>query len=173
MKSQTERILGFALVSTVPAAFVWFCTRALEEMSLTKDYSYIPLIPVVTFYLIYLRRKRIFCETSPGWKLGSLLLIGGLACFAIGQLNLLGLGRENIFSVEMLGAGLAWTGAFSFFFGSNALEGGAFSFLVSIFYDPRTRTFPQPNDLSTTRGQCDSQCISVQHLRSPFSTAGI
>ena len=128
-------------MSIIPVAFVWASMRSLAAITLRSDiYSHIPLIPVVAFYLIYMERKRIFCQTSPGWKLGSILSIGGLACFVLGRLNLWDLARENVLSIETLGIVLAWAGTFAFFFGSKALRAALFPFLFLLFTVP----IPEP-----------------------------
>lgn len=111
--------------------------RSLAEITLRDDtYSHIPLIPLVTFYLIFSDRKRIFSRFSPGWKLGGLFLVGGASCFVLGQRNFWSSAPENVLCIEALGIVLAWAAAFAFFFGAGALRAARFPFLFLLFMVP-------------------------------------
>jgi exosortase len=135
------RVLGFVLVSILPVALVWVSMRTLAAITLRDDtYSHIPLIPVVSFFLIYSERDRIFSQPSSGWKIGSLFLLGGVVCFVFGHLNLWMMAQQNVLSVEALGVVLAWAGAFALFFGSKALRAASFQFLFLLFMIP----LPEP-----------------------------
>ena len=141
VRENQVRTLGFVLVSFLPAAFAWMSVRSLMATTFRIDtYSHIPLIPVVSFYLVYSERKRIFSQASRAWKMGSLFLFGGLACFVVGQLKFWALGGENVISIEALGIVLAWAGTFGFFFGSKALRAACFPFLFLLFMVP----IPEP-----------------------------
>jgi exosortase len=140
-RTDQARVLGFVLVSILPVALVWISMRSLAAITLRNDtYSHIPLIPVVSFFLIYSERDRIFSRPSSGWKIGSLFLLGGVVCFVFGQLNLWTMAQENVLSVEALGVVLAWAGAFALFFGSKALRAASFQFLFLLFMIP----LPEP-----------------------------
>ena len=141
-RKNQARVLGFVLVSILPTALVWVSMRSLAAITLRSDtYSHIPLIPVVSFYLIFSERKRIFSQPSSGWKIGSLFLLGGAACFLFGQLNLWATAPQNVLSVEVLGIVLAWAGAFALFFGSKALRAASFPFLFLLFMIPLPEPF--------------------------------
>lgn len=140
-RTNRARVLGFALVSVLPAALIWLSIRSLAAITLRSDtYSHIPLIPVVSFYLIYSERERVFSQSSSGWKIGSLFLLGGGVSFVFGQLNLWAAAPENALSCKALGIALAWAGAFAFFFGSKALRAASFPFLFLLFMIP----LPEP-----------------------------
>jgi exosortase len=141
VRTNRAQVLGFVLVSILPAVLVWVSIRSLAAIMLRSDtYSHIPLIPVVSFYLIYSERKRILSQPSSGWKIGSLNLLGGAACFVFGQLNLWATAPENALSLKALGIILAWAGAFAFFFGSKTLRAASFPFLFLLFMIP----LPEP-----------------------------
>jgi exosortase len=140
-RENQARVLGFVLVCILPAVSAWVSMRSVAATTFRIDtYSHIPLIPVVSFYLIYSERKRIFSQLSSGWKVGGLLLLGGVACFVFGQLNLWATAPGNALSVEALGIILAWAGAFALFFGLKALRAASFPFLFLIFMVP----IPEP-----------------------------
>jgi len=116
---------------------VWLSMRSLAAIMLRNDtYSHIPLIPVVSFFLIYSERAQIFSQVSSGWKVGSLFLLGGVVCFVFGQLNWLAMSLESALSIEALGIVLAWAGAFALFFGSKTLRAARFPFLFLLFMIP-------------------------------------
>ena len=140
-RTNQARVLGFVLVSILPVAFVWLSMRSLAAIMLRNDtYSHIPLIPVVSFFLIYSERAQIFSQVSSGWKVGSLFLLGGVVCFVFGQLNWLAMSLESALSIEALGIVLAWAGAFALFFGSKTLRAARFPFLFLLFMIP----LPEP-----------------------------
>src|SRR5208282_917322 len=140
-RAKQARILGFALASILPLAFVWVTMRELASTTLENDtYSHIPLIPLVSLFLVYSERQRIFSRLSSGWKVGSSLLLAAAACFALGKLNPWGGNVENGLSVAMLATVLAWAGAFALFFGANALREASFPFLFLVFMIP----IPEP-----------------------------
>ncbi len=140
-RAKQGRILGFALVSILPLAFVWMSMRQLAATTLENDtYSHIPLIPVVSLFLVYSERQRIFSRLSSGWKVGSSLLLAAVACFALGRLSPWTGNVENGLSVAMLATVLAWAGAFSLFFGADALREASFPFLFLVFMIP----IPEP-----------------------------
>ena len=140
-RAKQARILGFALASILPLAIVWVTMRDLASTTLENDtYSHIPLIPVVSLFLIYSERQRIFVRLSSGWKVGSSLLAAAAALFVLGKLNPWAGNIENGLSVAMLAAVLAWAGAFALFFGANALRAASFPFLFLVFMIP----IPEP-----------------------------
>ena len=141
LRTNQARVIGFVLVSIFPVALVWLSMRSLAAIMLRNDtYSHIPLIPVVSFFLIYSERAQIFSQVSSGWKVGSLFLLGGVVCFVFGQLNWLAMSLESALSIEALGIVLAWAGGFALFFGSKTLRAASFPFLFLLFMIP----LPEP-----------------------------
>ena len=136
-----NRLLGFILASLLPPGFVWISMHSLVVNTIRSDtYSHIPLIPVVSFYLIYLDRKRVFANSSSGWRVGTPPLLVALFCFAFAQLNGFGIAPENVVSVEALGIVLAWVAVFAFSFGWQSLRAASFPFLFLSFMVP----IPEP-----------------------------
>jgi hypothetical protein len=75
---------------------VGYRMRSLAAITVGSDiYSYIPLIPVVSFYLIYSERKRTFSQLSPGWKVGSLFFLEALPTSFSANWNLWATDPEN------------------------------------------------------------------------------
>src|ERR1700722_13992527 len=73
-------LAGFALVCALPLLLDWNSTRALGLLALNNDtYSHIPLIPLVTLFLIYMDRRSIFSCPSYGWRTATAFLFPGIA----------------------------------------------------------------------------------------------
>jgi exosortase len=135
------RTVGFIVTSLLPLVFVWISLRSLAAITLRDDtYSHIPLIPLLSLFLIFADRRRIISRTDSGWKIGSVFLLAGVACFALGELKVWHGSLGNELSIAMLGVVLAWTGAFALFFGASALRAARFPFLFLVFMVP----IPEP-----------------------------
>jgi exosortase len=173
MMHKTERTLGFVLASVLPAVFICIAMHSLAATTPSSDtYSHIPLIPVVSFYLIYLDRQRIFSESSAGRKVGSLFCLAGLACLAAGLVHLGGIAQQNVFSIEMLGLTLTWTGVFAFFFGSKALRAASFPFLFLIFMVPIPEPFLSHTIFVLQEGSANVTAFVFSALGVPFLRQG-
>ena len=70
------RAICFGLVCASPILIAWRLMRMVFELALGNDtYTHIPLIPLVSLFLIYANRKTVFAA-SGGWKFGGVLLFG-------------------------------------------------------------------------------------------------
>ena len=100
---------------------------AFVTYSLSNDNaSHLLLIPVITAWLLYLERDRIFKLLAPDGRAASLFFGAGtalalLALFAGPHWSAL-----NQLSVYVLGLILLWVAGFAFFFGRPALESAKF-----------------------------------------------
>ena len=83
VQAKRNRIVIFALLSIVPVIFVWLTMKSLAAVSLRGDtYSHIPLVPVISLFLVYSQRRRILSRVSTAWKMGGAFLATGIACLA-------------------------------------------------------------------------------------------
>jgi exosortase len=168
------RALGFALVSVLPLMVVWMSMRSLASMTLGNDtYSHIPLIPVISFFLIYSARQRIFSEAAWGWGIGTLFVLAGVACFVLGELGGWATSAENALSVEMLGVVLGWVGAFAVFFGAKALRAASFPFLFLVFMIPIPEPLLGPIILALQKGSADAAALVFNIFRVPVFRQGL
>ena len=137
----TPLLLCFLLVSLLPFALAWDSTKLLFSLVRENDtFSQIPLIPLLSLYLVYDNRAAIFAELSIGRILGPALIIPGMVLIAIGKLNLWQLGSTNMVSLLMLAAFLVWLGAFGLFFGVRAFRVACFPLFFLLFMVP----IPEP-----------------------------
>lgn len=154
-------VIGFLALCLLPLAFAWGLMQSAIASTLQNDtFTYIPLILVVSAYLIYIERKAIFAVPSSGWMIGGPLIALGAACLAGARFNFLQLQPVNQISLLMLAFVLMWVGAFGIFFGSRALRSASFPLLFLLFAVP----IPEPTL---------SQIISLLQEGSAAATAWI
>jgi exosortase len=133
--------LCFAALCLLPFAVCWDLTRALFTLVFSNDtFSQIPLIPLVSMYLIYSNRKLIFVDTTFGGAAGTAFLVTGLIFVVVARLNTERLGPTNWASLFVLGVVVIWMSAFVLLFGVRAFRSACFPLLFLLFAVP----IPEP-----------------------------
>jgi exosortase len=133
----TPLLLCFLLVCLLPFALAWDSTKLLFSLVRDNDtFSQIPLIPLISSFLIYENRAAIFAEVAIGRILGAALIFPGMVLIALGKLNLWQLGSTNMVSLLTLAAFLVWLGAFGLFFGVRAFRVACFPLFFLLFMIP-------------------------------------
>lgn len=131
------RAIGFAVLCLLPSLFLIHAVRSLLVFVLNNEtYTHIPLIPAVSCYLIYIRRRIIFDHASYAWEIGSTSIVPGAACLVLARINVWGLSLTNQNSLLMLGFVLFWVGAFILFFGTHSFRVAIFPMLFLFFMVP-------------------------------------
>src|ERR1700678_1838497 len=88
--------LGFTLLCVFPFVFAWDLTRALDTLVEMYDtFSQIPLIPLVSLFLIYASRQEIFSDISFGWISGAALIPPRMAFVSAARLDAAELSSAN------------------------------------------------------------------------------
>ena len=135
------QLISFAVLCLLPTVFAWGLLNGLLKLIFEDEtYTHIPLIPLVSAYLIFTKRKSIFEKTSYAWKAGSAVILCGVACLLLARLDVWELIPANQDSLVVLGFVLAWMGAFVLLFGTTAFRAAAFPLLFLLFMVP----VPQP-----------------------------
>jgi exosortase len=136
-----SRACGFLLLCVLPFALAWDSTRLLVDLVRSNEtFSQIPLIPLVSLFLIYEKRKSIFAEISFGWAFGAALLVPGIVLVLIARMNVWRLESTNPVSLFVFALILVWLGAFVLFFGNKAFRVASFPLLFLFFTVP----IPEP-----------------------------
>jgi exosortase len=120
-----RRHLYFAGLVAASILLYWKTLSTLAVFSMHEESSsHLLLIPVISIYLLFSERKRIFTIMRTQVILGSLvILIGGmLHWFTVARAS----ANEWSLSGEMLSLVLIWAGGFVLFYGSAALSAAAF-----------------------------------------------
>lgn len=133
--------LSFLSVCILPFALAWGSMGLLFRLVLENDtFSQIPLIPLVSLFLICEHRSPIFAEVSFGWILGAALITPGMILLVVARLNLWQLSSTNPLSLLVLAMVFVWVGAFALFFGTRAFRAAYFPLLFLLFMVP----IPEP-----------------------------
>jgi exosortase len=128
---------GYLLLCVLPAFFFGDLLKYLIEKILGNEtYSHIPLVPLVTIFLIYAERRTIFFWRTPGWKIAATMTFAGAAILALTRWNVWHWNGDNQVSLLVLGLILLWTGAFGIFFGEDALRKAFFPLAFLAFAIP-------------------------------------
>ncbi len=134
-------VLGFLLLCVTPIAPAWESIGLLLRLVRENgSFSQIPLIPLISVFLIYQNKAAIFSEVSFGWILGTSLITPGMILLGVARLNLWNLSSPNSVSLVMLAVVFVWLGAFALFFGTRAFRAAAFPLLFLLFMVP----IPEP-----------------------------
>lgn len=134
-------VMGFLLVCMLPFALAWNSMGPLVRLVLENEtFSQVPLIPLVSAFLIYIHRKAIFAAPSFGWILGATLIIPGTILLQVAREDAWHLSSTNPFSLLVFAMVLVWLGAFALFFGAPAFRAACFPLLFLLIMVP----IPEP-----------------------------
>ena len=110
--------------------------RVFASILYDETYSQIPLILVVSLYLIYAWRRVIFNRIAHAWKSGTALLLLGTICLVLAEIDAFKLIATNQNSLLMFGLVLSWIGFFLLFFGMQSFRAALFPLLFLLFMVP-------------------------------------
>jgi hypothetical protein len=82
------RILGFISACALPFVLAWSLMRLLASLLGNDTFSQVPLIPIVSVFLIYNNREAIFSEVGWGWGAGGFLITPGMISLELARVNL-------------------------------------------------------------------------------------
>jgi exosortase len=160
-------LLGFLLVCMLPFALAWDSVKIFFSFVQANDtFSEIPLLPLVSLFLIYENRKAIFFDSSFGWNIGAAAIVPGTILLLATRLNFWHLSAINLVSLLVFGMVLVWVGAFALFFGNQAFRIACFPLLFLLFMVP----IPEPL-LSKTVSLLQS--ASADMAEAFFNLAGV
>jgi exosortase len=132
-----KRLLAFAGFTLVALAMIFEPLRDLIVSASRSDfYSHIVLIPLVTGYLIYSRRKELLGNPSPAHRIGGVAILGGIALYLLGMSQGARLNENDLVSLWVFSAVVFWIGAFLLLYGWEAFRKNSFPFLFLVFMIP-------------------------------------
>lgn len=134
----TPRNILFILFNIITIVIFYIPLKELFALSLSYDptYSHIPLIPLISAYLIYSERNRIFSNVENSLPAGSIFIIIGVVLSLIGRSQESILGQNDYLSLVMFSVLIFWLGGFVLFYGIKALRNALFPFLILLFMVP-------------------------------------
>jgi len=132
-----KRFLLFIVFTLFALGLVFEPLRDLMDSAKRSDYySHIILIPCVTGYLIYLKRKEILGIPSPSYVPGGILVTGGVALYLVGISQGVNLSENDLVALWVFSAVVFWTGGFILLYGWGAFRKAPFPFLFLVFMIP-------------------------------------
>jgi exosortase len=132
-----RRFLIFAGITIIALALVFDPLHRLQESAGRSEYySHIVLIPLVTGYLIYLKRKRLLEKFSHSFGTGAILAVGGIALYLLGLAQGEKLSLNDRAAILVLSAIIFWVGGFMVLYGWDAFRRAPFPFLFLVFLIP-------------------------------------
>jgi exosortase len=135
------RVVGYLLFCLLPLILAWDAMRPVAALvTYNGTFSYAPLIPLVSVFLVYSGRKVIFCKVSSDLIAAAAMIVPGLVAVALARFNIWGMTADNQCSLVILGIVLTWAGAFVLFFGTAAFRAARFPLAFLIFTVP----IPEP-----------------------------
>jgi exosortase len=99
-------------------------------------YAHMILVPFVSGYFIFLKRRQIVSQTNYSFKAGIILSMIGILLFWVEEKSGLGLSKNSHLSFSVLSALIFWIGGFVGFYGVKAFKIAAFPLLFLLFMVP-------------------------------------
>jgi exosortase len=136
-----SRLIVFAAICVLPLVLAGSLMRQIVNLTFENDtYTHIPLIPLVSLFLIFNERRSIFRVVSYSWQFGLLLVAPGAIAIILARLNEFQLGPSNQLCLVMLGLVAMWIGALGVSWGPSASKLARFPLLFLLFMIP----IPEP-----------------------------
>jgi len=101
-----------------------------------ETFSYIPIIPLVSAWLLFQRRKGIFSGVSGTVVPGAALVLIGMVLYAVGSLGGSSWNPADRHSIMAVSAVACFAGGIGFRFGSGALTAASFPLFFLLFMAP-------------------------------------
>jgi exosortase len=130
------RNIVFLLFTALALIVAYTPIRALYSSNKSEYYSHIALIPLVSIYLIYIKRKEIFAKVNYLFAVGIPVVLLGVALFLSGILWGAPLDNNNYASLLVFSIFIFINGAFIFLYGMQAYKAALFPLLFLIFIVP-------------------------------------
>ena len=132
-----KRFLAFAGFTLAALALVFEPLRDLMgSTSRSEFYSHIILIPLVTGYLVYTKKKELLGNPCPSHALGGILAAGGAALYLLGVTQGANLSENDLVALWVFSAVVFWTGGFILLYGWETFRKYPFPFLFLVFMIP-------------------------------------
>lgn len=132
-----SRVAVFTALSVVVAVLFRHCLVDLWQLSRTDEtYSHMPLIPLVSAYLLFAARKRIAEAAENAFLPGLVVIAVGVLLFFAGPRHVgTAIHKDNL-SLSTLTGLMIWQGGFIALFGLRSLRTARFPLLFLIFLVP-------------------------------------
>jgi exosortase len=135
-----QRIAFFLVLAGLACLMAYGPVKWLYDSTANREYySHIVLIPLVSLYLIFQSRKRIFSEVAYSFKAGIPFMVLGAVLYLAGQEVESVLSHNDFASLMALSAVVFLQGAFMLCFSYPAYKSALFPLLFLVFAIPIPR----------------------------------
>jgi exosortase len=133
-------VCSYAFFASLLVSLILFKGALLQlaKFSGHSEYSYIPLIPLISGFLIFVRRRSIFEWAEPSPRFGSCMVAGGVGLWLVK--DHLGIGSMANVEFSALGLVSTWCGLFVVWYGPRAARKALLPLCLLLFMVPA----PQP-----------------------------
>lgn len=134
----TSRNILFLIISLIVGIIYYAPLYDLLILSLYKSelYSHIVIIPLVSAYFIYIKRKEIFSGEGYSYIAGIVIIILGSLLYLGGLTQTDTLNQNDYLSFLIFSAVITWFGVVIFFYGVKTFKNARFPLLFLIFLIP-------------------------------------
>ena len=137
IKLVSKRNFLFISFSALTLLIFYFPLREVLRLALYERlYAHMMLVPFVSAYFFFLKRKRISLAMNYSFKAGIILSLIGILLFWVEKKNGLGLSQSSHLSLAVLSALIFWIGGFILFYGVRAFKIAVFPLLFLLFMVP-------------------------------------
>jgi exosortase len=132
-----SRHISFGLIVALTSAVFWDTLTALLRFAFREEqYSHIVLIPLISAWLFYLERSKIFIRVATQWPAGSALVSAGALSYWLGQRYSVSFSENDRFAVSAFALVLVWIAAFVLSYGLQASRAALFPLLFLFLIVP-------------------------------------
>jgi exosortase len=132
------RNLSYGFIASMLASLVVFWAplhRLLEFAAANSEFSYIPLIPAISAFLIVMRRQRIFADSNPYPSAGGVIVGVGILLFSLAKF-FPKMTPGNHLSLTALAIVATWWGLFVLCYGMRAARMALLPLCLLLFVIP-------------------------------------
>lgn len=144
----------------------------LRSAEQTHLYSHMILIPWISAYLIYLKRKTLFSHPEYSYGPGIALMMAGATIYLLGMAQGARLNPNDYAAVMALSALLCWVGSFVLLYGITAFRKTPFPFLFLVFMIPVPSFLMEKIIFLLLSGSSHATHLLFQITGTPFSHQG-
>ena len=133
MKNHILFLFLSLLLATLAFSFI---TNLLQSSVRSVDYSYLPIIPLISAYALILDRKRVFSELGRSYILAIVFLVMGILIYTIGMVKSHQLNMIDYSFLSILATVFLFWGLFNLLYGRKAFVKSIFAQLFLILMIP-------------------------------------